>query len=283
MTNHKNDLFGQRMKSFEKGEVLSSTNQDEFRALNPNKPIIARLDGNRFGKFTEDLNYPYDDRFSTVMQRTTYHLLESYGDIVAGYVQSDEITLLFKTLKTEEGQSFIFNARIQKLASILAANASVFFNSELLHYLPEKVKERPVFDCRVWNVPTTEEAINSLLWRIQDCEKNAVQMAARSMFSHKETMDKTPEQLKEKMLTEKNVNYKQTYPFPFMHGSLFVRKVQKSNFKQLTEEQRQELPEKHFARKNPELEFQRSKVIQVFYQDGFSKMPDLKEFIYSSH
>ena len=50
---------------------------------------------------------------------------------------------------------------------------SVFFNRELPKYLPEKVDKMPRFDCRVYNVPTLDEAVNSFLWREQDATKNS--------------------------------------------------------------------------------------------------------------
>jgi hypothetical protein len=38
----------------------------------------------------------------------------------------------------------------------------------------------PLFDCRVFQVPTDFEAVNCFIWREQDATRNSVQMAARA-------------------------------------------------------------------------------------------------------
>jgi tRNA(His) 5'-end guanylyltransferase len=160
--------FGDRMKIFEA--------QESDRRFLPLLPICARLDGKCFSKFTKDMDRPYDKKMSDLMIEVTKYLVEETNACM-GYTQSDEISLVWYS---DDIKSQIFmDGRIQKMTSILAAMASVRFNSLLPQYFPNKVDKEPVLDCRVWSCPTLMEATNQLLWREQDAAKNSISMAAR--------------------------------------------------------------------------------------------------------
>lgn len=58
--------LGDRMKFYEK----SSRSY-----INPNIPIIVRLDGHCFSKFTKGLEKPFDKWLHEVMVETTTHLI----------------------------------------------------------------------------------------------------------------------------------------------------------------------------------------------------------------
>lgn len=210
--------------------------------LMPLIPALARLDGKTFHTFTRGLQRPFDPRLTELMRITTAFLVESTNAVV-GYTQSDEISLVWSSddYKTER----MFGGRVQKLASVLAATASVFFNRNL-HLLPEKKDELPVFDCRVWSVPNQEEAINYLIWRQQDCTRNSISMAAQSKFSHKALMNKSCDEMQE-MLFQKGINWSE-YPEAFKNGRFFIRK---RIFRPLTVRELDLLPEKHYARLDP--------------------------------
>jgi len=171
--------FGDRMKMYE-----SQTTQTK---LIPKLPIIARLDGHGFSKWTKGLKRPYDKRLSDLMIETSKYLIDKYNANVV-YTQSDEITLIWYI--TDHKSQMVFNGKLFKLHSLIASSASVFFNSKLSEFLPEKVNTLPEFDCRVWNVPTPEEAVNCILWREQDATKNSISMLAQHHFSHKELFKK---------------------------------------------------------------------------------------------
>ena len=70
------------------------------------------------------------------------------------------------------------------MVSVVASMTTAFFNAHLAEYLPEKAGELALFDCRVWQVPTLEEAANTLLWREFDATKNSISMAARHYYPH---------------------------------------------------------------------------------------------------
>ena len=63
---NKIDTLGNRIKSYE----LQTTSLKLMTSL----PIIARLDGRSFSKFTKNLKRPYDERLSKLMIETSKFL-----------------------------------------------------------------------------------------------------------------------------------------------------------------------------------------------------------------
>lgn len=241
------DEFGDRMKLYEGVE--------SERRLMPLIPAIARLDGKCFTKFTEGLQRPFDPRFSDLMVATMVFLVKK-TNASCGYTQSDEITLGWYSWDYKS--EFWFDGRIQKINSVLSAMTSVFFNRKLASFVPEKEEaitdgEGPVFDCRVWNVPTVEEGANAFLWREQDATKNSISMATRHYYSPKEMHLKSGAEMQE-MLWKKGVNWND-YPASFKRGVYLQRKKIVSRF---TEDEIEALPPQHNARTNPDLVVERT-------------------------
>ena len=79
------DQLGNRMKEYEMTEA--------GRMLMPLLPVMIRLDGKCFSKFTKGLVRPYDIGMSTMMIETTKALVEETNAKI-GYTQSDEISLV---------------------------------------------------------------------------------------------------------------------------------------------------------------------------------------------
>ncbi len=232
-----NDDFGDRMKRYE--------GRESDRTFMPFLPTLARLDGRSFHTFCRGLEKPYDENFHSLMVEVTRFLMQEAVPL-AGYTQSDEISLVWTS--TAESQAF-FNGRAQKMTSILAALASVEFNRLLPQYLPKKAHLRPVFDCRVWQVPTREEAANTFLWRENDASRNSVLAAGQAVFSHKELQGLGTKKVQEKLFQERNINWND-YPAWAKRGSWFRRRWQSRPF---TTEDLEKLPPKHHARTNPHL------------------------------
>lgn len=241
------DELGDRMKEYELAEA--------GRRLMPALPICARIDGKRFSKFTRDLARPFDERLSRLMVETTRFLVEETVARV-GYTQSDEITLLWHDADVR-ARSFL-DRRVQKLTSILASMATGVFNAGLARLLPEKASEIALFDCRVWAVPTREEAANVVLWRELDATKNSVSMAARAFYSHEQTTNKNNAQLHE-LLFQKGINWND-YPRFFKRGTFLRRERVERAFTTLELES---LPSQHAARTTPDLTVARTAVVEV--------------------
>lgn len=238
---YKNNSLGTRMKSYE--------NQTTGINLIPRIPVVARLDGKSFSNFTKGLKRPYDERLSNLMIETTEYLVRQ-TNANCGYTQSDEITLVWYS--DDIKSQIYFDGRVFKMISDLSSMASVFFNSRLKDCIPEKSDKLPRFDCRVFNVPTLEEAVNCFLWREQDATKNSITMAASSVYSHKSLMNKNSN-VKQEMLFQKGINWN-NYPTFFKRGTYVIRKRVVCK---LSIEEIEKLPMRHNARLNPDLEIER--------------------------
>jgi tRNA(His) guanylyltransferase len=221
----------------------------------PMAPVIARLDGKAFHTFTKGLKRPYDEQLSNLMIMTTQYLVQE-TNARCGYTQSDEITLVWLA---EDWESEIFFAgKLQKMNSVLASMCTAFFNRHMAAFLPEKAKEMPLFDSRVFQVPTEFEAANCFIWREQDATRNSVQMAARAHFSHNECHEKDGSELQEMLWKDKGVNWSD-YPNFFKRGTYIRRRAIE---RKMTFEELSLLPEKHHARQNPDLIVKRSLVVR---------------------
>ncbi len=224
------DSLGDRMKAYE----AVSTARRAFKG----QPLIARLDGKNFHGFTRGLRRPYDARLTDLMVSTTRELVDVLGAAV-GYTQSDEITLAWH-LDADAPGEYPYGGRFQKVDSLAAAHATAHFNRRLPEHLPEKSAQLPVFDCRSFAVPNLQEAYHVFLWRQQDATKNAIFMAAQSMYSHLELQRKSGQEMQE-MMFRKGVNFNE-YSFCFKRGT-FVRRVWE--LRELTSEQLARIPEEH--------------------------------------
>jgi len=242
------DDLGDRMKMLEGIEA--------GRRFLPLLPICVRLDGKCFSSFTRGMKRPFDSVMSDMMVETTKFLVEETNACI-GYTQSDEISLILYS-DTYKSQVF-FDGIIQKLVSVLASLATAKFLTLVMGKMPDKVKELPVFDCRVWTVPNKEEAVASILWREFDSTKNSISMLAQSKFSHKELDGKTGEEKQEMLFSKFGINWNDIEP-RFKRGTYIQRKKIVRRF---SVEELDKLPPKHAARKNPDLTFERSDVIVV--------------------
>lgn len=205
------DDMGDRMKAYEKVETSKTLSREQ--------PIYARIDGRSFSNFTRNMARPFDPAMHELMRAATNALVIETRPTIA-YTQSDEISLGWAVPKSKDAQLF-FDGKIQKLTSVLGGIASAAF---MMHLSNSKHRERmiqlPHFDARIFNVPDEDELTNAFLWRFKDARRNAVSMAARSMFSAKAMDGKSTTELRE-MMAEKGVNF-DDYPKEFRFGTLFT-------------------------------------------------------------
>jgi len=221
----------------------------------PTLPVIIRLDGNNFSSYTKGLEKPFDKRLVKLMQDTTEFLVKE-TNAVLGYTQSDEITLvLYSSDRTKE----IYNSgKKQKILSKLAAKASVFFNKRRLELLPDHNKEA-IFDCRVYQTPSLEDASLQILWRERDAIRNSVSVLAQCFYSQQQLHGLNSDQKRQKLREEKGVEW-EDLATELKKGSYIMRY---EVTKKLDESELSSLPEKHQARLNPDLEITRS-VVELF-------------------
>lgn len=192
-------------------------------------PVVLRLDGHAFSKFTSHFCRPFDQRIHEAMIAASTDLLAYFPTATVAYTQSDEITLAFPA--GVQG----FNERVQKLSSLAASYCSVRFNTHLAALLaanPEpKVKASAFerlgsahFDARFFAVPSVEEGLNCILWRCRnDAVRNSVNAFARTMYSTNQMHGKTCEDLVEMMMKEKGVKFEEAVPPWAIEGCLLKR------------------------------------------------------------
>ena len=188
--------LGDRIKSYEKRYT-----GDQFL---PGVPVVARLDGKRFSKFTKHMNKPWDPKFTEAMIATTMQLVEKTHARI-GYTQSDEISLVF--LAENQKSELWLGGRVQKMTSILASMGTAFFNERL----GRTSSAGPAFfDCRVFQVPSKAEAVNVLVWREFDAVRNSIQMLAHHHFSHKYLHGKNTSEMQDMLMQERGLNWNDT-------------------------------------------------------------------------
>lgn len=195
---------------------------------------ILRLDGKGFSKFTQGFNKPFDDGFSDDMDETAKFLCENIQGAKFAYTQSDEITVVLCDYDNQETSAW-FDYSVQKMTSVSASLATAKFNQlrtkRLENYASIDVDdlnnmELAMFDSRVFQVPTLDEMVNTLIFRQQDCTRNSVSMAADALL--KGSMEGIKNQVKqERLFQEAGVNWND-YKTKYKRGSV-IKKVQIEN------------------------------------------------------
>lgn len=237
----------------------------------PTLPVIIRLDGNNFHNWTKGLERPFDINLTKLMTETTKFLVKETNAVV-GYTQSDEITLI---LYSSSRKSSIYNdGKKQKILSKLTAKCVNFFNEKRKDFLPNHNKTA-VFDCRIYQVPTLNDACSQLLWREIDASRNSILMLAQSLFSHKEIQKLNTNELQNKMFLEKNINWSDLDPY--LKKGTYIKRVKTE--REFTSEEISNLPKKHKAHTNSNLIIERSIIKEIEYPI-FSKIENRVDVIF---
>lgn len=214
------------------------------------QPIYVRIDGARFSKFTRGMKRPFDPRMSAAMVETVEAIMNAYPALV-GYTQSDEINLVYYHPEHETHHG----GKYQKLVSRLASKATaeftrLAFRNDLSAFVAHQL---PEFDARAFAVPDLETAAKLLRWREIDARRNAVQMVAQPLYSHKQLQGKHTDNLLQ-MIADKGHNF-DALPEFFRLGT-YVRRI--TEWRELTAEEKVHIPEKHW----PEGPVQRHKFVR---------------------
>lgn len=255
------DELGDRMKQYEAVETA--------RKLDTTLPIYARIDGRGFSRFTRNMVRPFDLRMTTAMIETTKYLVDQTHAAI-GYVQSDEISLVWAPQEsTDRG---FFAGKVQKMVSVLASMAAARFAVAYCDCFGEISEQFPHFDCRVINLPDQTEAANMLLWREMDARKNAVSMAARHYFSHKDLHKKSTADMIA-MMAAHGVSMDQ-FPAEFTRGTWIKRQIEQRS---LTAAELEKIP----ANRRPDTDavFERSKVV-AFNLPPFNTVANRVEMVF---
>lgn len=223
----------------ELGERMKSNYEDRTRFYLPRRTYtVIRLDGKAFHTFTKGFKRPFDLDLMKMMDDTAIELCESIQGVKMAFVQSDEITLVLTDFESAQTDAW-FDGNIQKMASISASIATAAFNQKITDAWITAVDEgkhvdmkdklfkktgnikRAIFDSRVFSISDLNEVVNNLIWRQQDATRNSIQMAAQSMYSHKELNQKNTSELQE-MIFQKGTNWND-YPVGFKRGRIILK------------------------------------------------------------
>lgn len=120
----------------------------------PDMYIAARLDGRSFTRLTKEIcnfEVPFDTRFRDLMTETVKTLMNAGFCIVYGYIESDEISLLFHP------EDHTFGRKVRKINTTLAGEASAAFSLAL--------GKTATFDCRVVPLPNRDRVADYFVWR----------------------------------------------------------------------------------------------------------------------
>lgn len=219
--------------------------------LDPTMPIAIRLDMRSGDSFVKGLNKPFDKTFTNAMTQTAIALAEQVQGTQLAYVGSDEITLLLFNNSSKEHFTPFFEGKLQKIVSLTAAIATAEFNkawfneiqkhtddSQDLHnkaynLMLRKKLFQARFDSRAFNIYYTTHlnmpgniynALKSVWWRVNDVNKNSIQMYARKYFSHKQLENvKTKNMLQ--MLQNIGKNWEQDVPTTNKYGNIIIREA----------------------------------------------------------
>ena len=195
------EIIGERMKERELKTAKS------VWKVQPWQYAILRYDGHCFSKFTNGFHKPFDDKMKNAMQSTTKDVLEKFNAVL-GYVQSDEISIVFKSIyatkeeyeASTDKSEHIFGGKRDKLISVIAGYISARFNfhineerkrGDMLAYYPyfiELLKKcEQHFDGRLIVFEPSEiiEILNYFVWRQNDCLRNCTSSYARYFCGQK--------------------------------------------------------------------------------------------------
>ena len=151
------------MKFDELDEVMRVYETAHDHCVLPGIFIVARADGRSFTRLARDVHKfeaPFDERFRDLMVQTTEHLLTCGFNVIYGYTESDEISILFHP------DDNTFSRKLRKLESVIAGEASAKFSLGL--------KDIGVFDCRICQLPSAKIVVDYFRWRNEDANRNAM-------------------------------------------------------------------------------------------------------------
>lgn len=211
------DTLGDRQKDYEKAYDYT---------LIRRTPIICRVDGRSFHRVCRKLTKPYEPLLLEAMAKTMFYVVSEMAGAVFAYQQSDEITFVLRNDQSLDSEPWYGN-RIQKISSIAASLATLGFNKAISDSEKKlNLVGDAVFDARVFAIPTIGEVVNNLIWRQQDCTRNATSGAAQAVLGRKfgkkialkmlhgqSTKDKL-----ELMRVECGIDFQQEFPAAYRMG-----------------------------------------------------------------
>ena len=207
----------------------------DFR-LRENNYILVHVDGRSFSRMVKKrFKRPFDDNFINMMNETAKYLCENVSGVKMAYVQSDEITLVCADFCEENSNAqHFFGGRLCKMQSVIASLATCKFNRLFEIYLLNNtdvcdcitaLENTPLFqfDCKCWNVYSSNDAYAWVLYRQIDCVRNSKEQAAQAKFSHKELWGKDTDAQVAMLKEVHNIDWNE-YPDGQKYGRFVIKR-----------------------------------------------------------
>lgn len=200
----------------------------------PGMYIVARIDGRSFTRLTKEIhkfNSPFDERFRDMMIATTRHLMQCGFNVIYGYTESDEISLLFHPQETA------FGRKMRKYNSLLAGEASAKFSLLL--------GDLAAFDCRLCELPNISLVCDYFRWRNEDAHRNALngycywrlREEGKSVGVATKTLEKMSVAEKNELLFSRGINFNDVPNWQKRGTGLFWKSYEKKALNPITNQQ----------------------------------------------
>lgn len=214
------------------GEKVKEWEQSTGIIIDPTLPVVIRIDGHRFSRFTKHFQRPFDDRFHQCMISTCHDLMQFFPRCRLSYTQSDEISLFFANFAE-------FKCRVQKIVSLSASYTSVRFDHHLRRicpYLHDQHGGTAHFDSRIFNVSTISDMYEVYQWRWMDAKRNGILNFGHQHLT-KQQMHRSNQKNTLNQLNQKGFDYSQLVPIWAQGGTtLFKEKIEKECMNMKTKE-----------------------------------------------
>jgi len=171
--------------------------------LDPDLPIIIRVDGKNFSKYTKQFSKPFDMLLVHAMIHCAEKLAKELQGFQMAYHQSDEISFLVNKSPTSNSE-VCFGGKVNKINSLCASYMAGYFNRFMGDY--SEISKLAFFDCRCFNVPMADVP-NYFLHRAKDWRRNSITMLGRQHFSQKEMHGQNSAKVKFMLATQKDVHW----------------------------------------------------------------------------
>lgn len=205
--------------------------------LMPNMNMLVMLDGKNFSTLVKkNFELPFDDKFISMMNKTAMFLCKNVAGVKFAYTQSDEISLLITDYDTPETGT-LFNGRLCKIQSILAAMATAEFNRWFILNQAWKDPDftdpiytindmdMAMFDCKAWVVPNLNDVYAWFLYRQYDCIRNSKQQAAQTYIKHNFLTNLDTDKQIELLKKEYDIDWNE-YPDECKYGRFLYKESQ---------------------------------------------------------
>lgn len=177
-------------------------------------PFVAvRLDGVRFGTYTAELNTPQDEKFMNDMDTVLKLCVEEFS-AYAGYVISDEISLIFRQ---DETRQLPFDGKVSKMCSVMAGFASAALNQQ-------RPDQFGWFDARIIPLSDTADVSAYLHSRRSHGFRGAIGALGMHVFKdHHKRFDRVSTKDRIAMLTDAGAEFRDILTPRFYEGAVCVK------------------------------------------------------------